>query len=463
MSSLLVRDKTFYKFMWRIILPVSLQSVVNMGVGLLATVMLGQLGETPIAASSLANQFVFFFMIMCFGVGGGALVMTAQYMGKNDVSSVKKVITLAIRIILVFSLAFSLVTFLFPRQIMSIYTPEADVIEAGAAFLRIIAFSFLFQGLATTLSIIGRSYGVVRIPLLASAVAFGAGAFFNWVFIFGNLGAPRMEIEGAAVATIIARVVECSIIVGYIVFIDKRVGYRIKDLFKPCKVLIPEYLRIGSPVIITDLFLAIGMSGIAIIMGWVGQSMVSANAIVALAMQIATVFLMGISNASSIMIGATVGTGDRAAAQTQGYTFLIISTVMGVISAGLVLAITPVAMNFFYIEPETIDIVYALMFSLAITMPFHCISTVLTKGILRGGGDTKFLMVADVLFLFVASLPLGWLAAFVFDLSPFWISNFLRIDMLIRSVWCIHRLYKGKWIRTVKTESEIAGKEVLTA
>jgi len=428
-----------------------------MGVGLLSTVMLGQLGETHIAASSLANQFAFFFMIMCFGVGGGALVMTAQYMGKNDISSVKKVITLAMRIVFIFSLVFSIFAFIFAQQIMSIYTPEPAVIMAGASFLRIIAFSFVFQGIGLTLSIIGRSYGVVRIPLLASAVGFAVGAFFSWVLIFGNLGAPTMGIEGAAIAIIIARVVECAIIAVYIAFIEKSVGYRINDLLQPVKVLIPEYIRIGSPVIITDLFLAIGMSGIAIIMGWVGQSMVSANAIVALAMQLATVFLMGISNASAIMIGATVGTGDRALAQIQGYTFLIISIVMGVIAGGLVLAITPATMGFFNIEPETVTIVYALMYSLALTMPFHCISTVLTKGILRGGGDTKFLMLADVLFLFVASLPLGALAAFVLDMSPFWISNFLRIDMLIRSVWCIHRLWKGKWIRIVKTETELRG------
>ena len=452
---MLIRDMAFYKAMWRIVLPVSLQSVVNMAVGLLATVMLGQLGETPLAASSLSSQYVFFFMILCFGVGGGALVMTAQYMGKGDIPSVKKVITLAIRIILVFSAVFSFAALFVPHRIMGIFSPEPDVIEAGVAFLRIIALQFVFQGLSTTLSIIGRSYGVVRVPLLASVCALAVSALFSWVFIFGNLGAPRMEIVGAALAIVLARAVEFVIIAGYIFFADKRVGYRLRDLLQPCRVIIPEYLRMGSPVIISDLFLALGMSATAAILGWLGQSMVSANAIVAVAMQLATVFLMGISNASGIMIGETVGMGDKEKAQAQGHTFLVISALMGIAAAGLILAITPVSINFFNVKDETVIIVYGLMYSLAVIMPFHCISTVLTKGILRGGGDTKFLMVADVLFLWIASLPLGYLAGFVFGLSPFWISIFLRIDTVIRSLWCAMRLYQGKWTRTVKSEREL--------
>jgi len=455
MDALVIRDKSFYKDMWRIVLPVSLQSMVNMGVGLLATVMLGGLGEIALAASSLANQYVFFFMIMCFGIGGGALVMTAQYMGKGDISSVKKVITLALRITLVFGVVFSAVTFIFPRQIMSIYTPEPAVIEAGAVFLRIMAFQFILQGLSTTLAIIGRSYGVVRVPLLASALAFGVGAFFNWVFIFGNLGASPMGISGAALATVIARVVEFSIVGGYILFLDKRVGYRIKDLFKPCWVMVPEYIRIGSPVIFVDLFIALGITGMAMVLGWLGQGMVSANAIVAVSMQLSTMFLMGVSNASSILIGATVGRGDLARAQAQGQTFLFISVIMGVVAGALVVLLTPASLRFFDVEPETITIVYGMMWSIAVTMPFNCVSNVLTKGILRGGGDTKFLMIADVIFLWVASLPLGILAGFVFGLSPFWIANFLRIDMVIRSVWCIHRMYSGKWIRAVRGEKEL--------
>ncbi|MCL2017126.1 MAG: MATE family efflux transporter [Defluviitaleaceae bacterium] len=437
--------------MWRIMLPASLQSMVNMGVGILGTVMVGGLGETAIAAASLGNQFVFFFMICCFGVGGGAMVMTSQYMGKGDIPAVKQVITLAIRIILVFAFLFTLVTFFVPQGIMRIYTPEADVIAVGALYLQIIAFQFIFMGLGTTLAIIGRSFGVVRVPLIASVLSFAAAAFFNWVFIFGNLGAPRMEIAGAALATVIARFIEFAVVAGYLFFAEKRVRYRLKDLLKPCGQLIPEYLRIGSPVIIGDLILAFGTTALAMIWGWLGSAMAAANAIIMVATQLAGVFIMGMSNASSIMVGTAIGENDLQKAEARGFTYLLLSAVLGLISSVAILIFTPILLIFYDIEPETLLILDGLMWAMVAAMPFHVISNVLTKGVLRGGGDTKFLMVADVLFMWVASIPLGYLAGFVLFLSPFWIAVLLRVDLLIKSIWCIIRMWQKKWLHVVKS------------
>ena len=440
--------------MLHITLPASMQSVINMSIGIIGTIMLGSLGETAIAASTLGNGYFFLFMIIGFGVAGGATVMTAQFMGKGDISSVKKTTTLAIRIVFILALLFSIITFLLPRQIMGIYTPEYDVIEAGAVYLRIIAFQFIFAGLATTLAIIGRSFGVVRLPLFASIASLIAAAFFNWVFIFGNLDAPRLEIAGAALATVIARVIEFAIMFGYIFFVEKKVRYRLKDLLAPCKDLVPEYIRIGSPVIFTDLLLALGAQAMAIILGWLGQAVVSANAIMMVASQIATIFILGITTASSIMVGVTVGSGDIAKAKLQGYTFLIISVVLGIIASLSMFAIVPPLLNFYNVEPETIAILNGFTWSMVASLPFFSIATVLTKGVLRGSGDTKFLMIADVLFLWIAAIPLGYLAGFVFFLPPFWIGFLLRIEFMFKAIWCIIRMYQDKWVRVVKGVTE---------
>ena len=456
LMQLLVKDREFYKAAVLIALPVVAQQMVNIGVNLADTIMLGSLGEMQLSGSSLANQFFFIFSILCLGMGGGAAVMTGQYWGTEDRKSIHRTLSLMLRICTILAMLFSALAFLYPTQIMTFYTKEAAVIESGAKYLKILAFTFLFHGLNLTTIIVLRTVGIVRLGFYNSCFSFAINIFLNWVFIFGNLGAPRLEIAGAALATLIARMVEFSVTFGYVLFFDERIRFRLKDVLDRIdRSIVQQFVHIAVPVIISDGLLTLGNNALAMIMGRMGAEMVAANAITTVTVQLSTVFIMGLSSTSSVMTANTVGRGEYDKAQEQGVTFLVLSIIIGAFGGLLINGLKPLIVNYYNGTPQTKMIATQLMSVVGFIVVFQAIQSVMTKGVLRGGGDTKFLMIADVLFLWIGSIPLGYLAAFVWKLPPYMVYFFLRIDFVIKSIWCVYRLKSKKWISSVYSMSRM--------
>lgn len=447
--TLFVKDKKFYMRVVKLAVPVVIQSMMTMGIGIIGTFMVGQLGEKKLSAVSLANEFIVLYQILCMGLGYGAAVLTSQYWGQRNIPAFKKIVTIMLKMCLVAGGLLGAAAFFVPEAILSIFTPEPELIELGAVFLRYSAWTFIPTGLSLTITAVLRSFGEVRLPLYTSFLAFIVNVFLNWVFIFGNLGAPQMDILGSALALFISRMVELSCIAGYFILVDKKVGYRIKDLFISCKGLYSQYVRFCIPVLISDTILGIGNSAISVIIGHIGFAFVAANAVVSQVTRMTTVFTTGVSSASSIMTGNTLGEGDTDKAYREGVTFLSISVVLGIVAGVILLILCPFMIDGVRISEEAKGIAYQLMYAISFILVFQSAQTVLTKGVLRGGGDTRFLMAADVLFLWLVSIPLGALAGLVLHLPAFVIYICLRADYIIKTIWCTFRLFKGKWINKV--------------
>lgn len=441
--------KDLYKRMARIAIPVSLQSLITVGINLMDSIMLSGMGDAQLSASSLASQFINLFMICCMGIGMGASVLTSRYWGMQDRHSLKKSVTIMLRLVLAFACVFTVATILVPGWIMRMYSPDREIIDYGIIYLRWLIPTYICMGLSLTCTIVLRSVGQVKVPLCTSIAAFFVNVFFNWVFIFGKLGAPRMEIAGAALGTLIARVFELFAICGWFFFADRRMGYRIKDVFMRCGDLLHEYIRISIPVLISDSLLALGNNAVSMVMGHIGQAFVAANSVTMVTQQLSSVLTTGVSNASGILTGHTMGEGDFDKAQKQGYAFLFMSFVIGCFAALVILMLRGPIINFYKVSPEAKMIAWELMDAILIIVIFQSMSSILTKGVLRAGGDTKFLMAGDILFLWVASIPLGYLAGLVFHWPAFWIYTFLKIDQIIKCIWCFFRLKSGKWMKKI--------------
>ena len=441
--------RELYGRMLRIALPISAQSLITVGINLMDTIMLSGMGDAQLSASSQAGQFINLFMICCMGIGMGASVLTSRYWGMQDLPSLKKSVTIMLRLVLAFAGVFTLATILIPGYIMLLYSDDPLVIIHGVTYLRWLIPTYLCTGLTLTCTIVLRSVGQVKVPLFTSIAAFFVNVFFNWVFIFGKLGAPRMEIAGAALGTLIARVFELACICGWFFFVDKRIRYRLKDLRTKCSDLLHEYIRISIPVLISDSLLALGHNAVAMVMGRIGTAFVSATSVTMVTQQLSSVLTQGVSNASSIITGHTMGEGDFDKAQKQGYAFLFMSFVIGCFAALVILVLRAPIINFYQVSPEAKAIAWELMDAILIIVIFQSMSSILTKGVLRAGGDTKFLMAGDILFLWVASIPLGYLAGLVFHWPAFWIYTFLKIDQVIKCVWCFFRLKSGKWMKKI--------------
>ncbi|MBI4857913.1 MAG: MATE family efflux transporter [Acetobacterium woodii] len=445
----IIKDTSFYKLVAAIAIPITLQSLITIGVNMTDTMMVGALGEVPLSGASLANQFIMVFQICCMGIGMGASVLTSRFWGMKNLDALKKAITIMLRICLGFALLFSLATFFAPEAIMRIYTTDPEIIREGALFFKWSIPCYLLLGLSLTSTIVLRSVGQVRLPLISSICAFIINIIFNYLLIFGNWGAPRMGIEGSAISTLIARVFEFSFICGYLFFVDKKINYRLRHLLMRCRDILKEYVEIAIPVLISDVLLALGNNAVVMVIGHMGVSFVSANAITVVLQQLSTVFIQGIANASAIITGHTLGRGDEETAQQQGFTFLYLGIAVGICGAVLIWIASKPMISFYNLTPATQQITYQLMLAIGFIVIFQSANSILTKGVLRGGGDTRFLMIADIIFLWVVSVPLGAMAGLVWHWPAFWIYTLLKIDQVIKAIWCIYRLRSRKWIKKI--------------
>lgn len=455
MQKLYVKDLKFYKTVLGITIPIALQGLITTGVNMMDNIMVGRVGETQLSAVALANQFISIFHIFCMGIGMGASVLVSRYYGMKDKDSLKKTVAIMLRLCLVMSTIFCVTTLLIPEQIMRIYTVEEDIIREGIKYLEWSVVTYFLLGLSLTTTIVLRNVKQVRLPLYTSIGAFFVNIIANYMFIFGKFGVPRMEVAGAALGTLIARIFEFSVICGYLLFKDREIGFRIKHLFAPVGFLWKEYIRISIPVLVSDGILALGNNSVAMVIGRLGGSFVAANSVTMTTQQLSSTMIQGFSQSGAIVTGYTLGEGDREKAHSQGYAFMGIGIVFGILSAMIILLISGPMINAYKLLPETQEIAKQLMYSISIIVVFQATNSIMTKGVLRGGGDTKMLMVADNIFLWVASIPLGILAGLVLHLPAFWIYFCLKIDQVLKAFWCVIRLNSGKWIKKIKSAEEL--------
>ena len=454
------KDPKFYKSVFALALPIALQSLITIGVNMLDTIMVGSLGENSLSATSLANSFISIYQIFCMGLGMGASVLVSRYWGMKKAAdgheeeagrALKQTVCLMLRLTVGLAAIFALATLFIPSLIMKTYTSDAEIIRLGDIYFRWSVVTYFFLGTSLVSTIVLRSVGQVRLPLYVSIGAFFVNLGANYIFIFGKLGAPRMEVAGAALGTLIARLFEAGMILGYLFGVDKKIGFRLRDLFMKTGSLIGEYIRISIPVLVSDAILAIGNNSVAMVIGHLGAAFVAANAITSVTQQLSTVVIQGVSQAGAIVTGQTLGLGDKDRTMQQGWMFLGLGFALGTISAIFILAVSKPIISAYNVSAETVSIAGQLMAAISLVIIFRATNSIMTKGVLRGGGDTKMLMLTDNIFLWVLSIPFGCLAGFVFHWPAFWIYIALKADDIVKTIWCVARLKSEKWIKKIST------------
>ena len=448
-----LKNRDFYRQTIHILIPVMLQQLITTGINFLDNIMVGSFGETQIAAASLANQFYHVFTFVCMGLGSGAIVMSSQFWGSGEHHALKTVAAIALRFTVGISLVFLVISVGWPAAVLRVYTSDPAVVAAGTAYLRLIGSTILFAGCSSTATYLLRSTGHVRVPLISSIIAFFINLFFNWAFIFGVGPFPRLEIVGAAVGTVIARTFEFCFIFGYFCLKDPNFGFRLKHFFLSGKELIGKYIRFSLPVLISDTILGVGLSLGSVVVGHISAEFVAANSIVLTANQMLTIGNGAMAGASAVVIGNTIGEGDTERAYRQGVAYIIISISFGLLCSALIALLENVYLGLYSVSPETLEIAKSCFLFVIIFSPMQTLSYVTSKGILRGGGDTRFLAFFDSFLLWVVSLPLGALAGLVWHLSPFWIFFFLKLEYGSKGLICTARFFTKKWIRVIRAES----------
>ena len=448
--SFLIKDKNFYKVLLSITLPIAAQNFITFTVSLADSLMLGKVSEIALSGANLANQLFFILMIVTFGVTSAAMVFTSQYWGKNDIFSMKRIITIMLRLAVVISIAASALAICIPETVMSWYSKDPEVIAAGASYLRIIGWVYPFYSITNSMASVLRSAHVVKISIAIYLSSLVVNVFLNWVLIFGNLGAPEMGIRGAALATAVARVVEFIILLVYLTFFEKKIHYTLKDLFLPVRNYMKAFIKTGAPVVLNEAAWSIGTSVLSMIIGHISTEFVSANSIANIVWQCVWVLIAGMGNATSVVIGNAVGRGEsHELILNKAKTIVLISAIMGVLSAATLIIIRGPVINFYEVSETTKALAYDLIVSYAIIIILQAMSMQYIVGIFRGGGDTKTAAIVDVFFLWTVAIPLGAITGLVLGWAPPFVYIMLRSDEFLKNIFGFFHLKSGKWIHDI--------------
>lgn len=441
--------KNFYKSLFHIVGPMAIQNLIVAAVTSADVIMLGYVGQTAIAASSLAGQIQFIIVMVATGLSSGLVMLAAQYWGKKDVQSIKILHGAALRISASFGIVFTIGAMFFPELLMKIFTNEEPLIKEGARYLRAVSLSYLFFSISQIFQAGFKSIERVKSVTIITTVALLLNIGLNAVFIFGF----KMGIIGVGIATTIARFIEMVLCIIY-ARTQKDVSFKISNIFTFNKVLNIDFIKFSLPALGNELVWGAAFATYSVILGHMGEDIVAANSVVNVIRQLASIMCFGMAYGGAVVLGKTMGSGDMELAERNAKRLVRSTILAGVAGSILLLCCFPIMPLLAELTPAAAHYRDLLMFINAFSITGAAINTVLICGIFRAGGDAKFGFIMDCISMWVVSVPLGLLAAFVFELPPIWVYFILYLDEFEKMpVVVIHYLKKG-WLKNITREIE---------
>lgn len=455
-KSLFFNDKKFIKSMLSVALPVSIQFLIGTSINMADTVMISSLGGAEIAAVGLVNQFVFFFSIVCLGVCSGGAVFFSQFYGNNDLKNVRRYLSITLQLTTVLSIIFTILSLTFPNQIMSILTPEPDVIKIGVDYLKWISLTFLVSAISQAFNTLLRSVNRASEPLLVSIIAFFTNVFFNYMFIFGKFGAPELGVVGAALGTVIARFVEV-ILLFIIVLRDKPGKKSIKpiELTRFHKERMAYFFKIAFPIILAESIWSLGQLLYAIAYARIGKDATAAIQLTNTIQNIFFIIVNAVCSAAAVLIGQSLGANKKDYAEKQAGYFLQITLVAGFISLLVLMLLPDVLMKIYTnIEPHIYQTSRNLLMIRGLFIPFRFLNGMLFVGIFRAGGETKIPFIFELISTWVFAIPMSFIGVLVLKWPIEWIFIIVSLEELLKFFLILPLYRKKRWLKNITTEQE---------
>jgi putative MATE family efflux protein len=442
-------DREFLINMLKIALPIMIQNLVASSLNMADTVMIGKLGEVEIAAVGIANQYFFFFSMILIGLCGGCSVFISQYWGKKDFANIKRMLGLGLVSVLLVSIVFMAAGFTNPGKIISLFNKDSTVIDLGGKYLFIVLFSYIFTAITFIYSYSLRSIGNTVAPLIVNIAALLCNVFLNYILIFGKFGAPALGVEGAAIATLIARVVEAIILV-FIVYKDNGVfAASLTELKDLSTSFFKKSYKIIVPVLLNDVFWAMASIIYSVVYGRMGTG---ATAAVQISNTVSNMFMVvtfGMASASAIMIGNSIGEGREDQTIDYAKKFMGISLFVSIILA-LSLALTSsLILDLFNVSNEVRSSTLIMLYIISLIFIVRFLGMVIIVGILRGAGDARSSLIIEGFTMWFIGVPLTIMGAFLFKLPVHQVYALAILEEVVKFILGLMRLKSRKWINNI--------------
>ena len=440
------RKRSLRKEIVRLALPIALQQFMTALVGACDAIMLGKLSQDAMSAVSLATQVTFVFNLFMFAFMAGENMFVAQYYGKGDYTGISQVFSLVTKICGCIAVVFLAGTLFFPEQLMRILTNEETLIVLGSEYLRVIGISYVFSGIAQIFLAIMKNCGAVNMSTLINGVMVILNIALNAVFIFGLSGFPKMGIKGAALATVLATVVQFLWSVGYVLCRIRAVKFSLRSCEKK---LFGRFWQKTVPLLINNLAWGIGFSMYSVIMGHLGTDAVAANGIANISKNLVVCFCLGLGNAGSIIVGNRLGADRLQEAKEAGGTLTRTAIIAGVVSGLVLIALSPFITKMVDLTPTARGYLQKMLLISSYYIAGKSVNCMTIGGIFAAGGDSKFGMLCDSVTLWCITVPLGCICAFILKLPVMVVYFVLNLDEIIKLPVVYKHYKKYKWIKNL--------------
>lgn len=440
------RKRSLRKEIVRLALPIALQQFMTALVGACDAIMLGKLSQDAMSAVSLATQVTFVFNLFMFAFMAGENMFVAQYYGKGDYTGISQVFSLVTKICGCIAVIFLAGTLFFPEQLMRILTNEETLIVLGSEYLRVIGISYVFSGIAQTFLAIMKNCGAVNMSTLINGVMVILNIALNAVFIFGLSGFPKMGIKGAALATVLATVMQFLWSVGYVLCRIRAVKFSLRSCEKK---LFGRFWQKAVPLLINNLAWGIGFSMYSVIMGHLGTDAVAANGIANISKNLVVCFCLGLGNAGSIIVGNRLGADRLQEAKEVGETLTKTAIIAGIVSGLVLIALSPFITKMVDLTPTARGYLQKMLLISSYYIAGKSVNCMTIGGIFAAGGDSKFGMLCDSVTLWCIIVPLGCICAFILKLPIMVVYFVLNLDEIIKLPVVYKHYKKYKWIKNL--------------
>lgn len=440
------RKRSLRKEIVRLAFPIALQQFMTALVGACDAIMLGKLSQDAMSAVSLATQVTFVFNLFMFAFMAGENMFVAQYYGKGDYKGISQVFSLVTKICGCIAVVFLVGTLFFPEQLMRILTNEETLIVLGSEYLRVIGISYVFSGIAQIFLAIMKNCGAVNMSTLINGVMVILNIALNAVFIFGLSGFPKMGIKGAALATVLATVVQFLWSVGYVLCRIRAVKFSLRSCEKK---LFGRFWQKTVPLLINNLAWGIGFSMYSVIMGHLGTDAVAANGIANISKNLVVCFCLGLGNAGSIIVGNRLGADRLQEAKEVGETLTKTAIIAGIVSGLVLIALSPFITKMVDLTPIARGYLQKMLLISSYYIAGKSVNCMTIGGIFAAGGDSKFGMLCDSVTLWCIIVPLGCICAFILKLPVMVVYFVLNLDEIIKLPVVYKHYKKYKWIKNL--------------
>ncbi|WP_274651087.1 MATE family efflux transporter [Paenibacillus humicola] len=446
--SVWVREMSFYKRFFVLTSIIALQNLITFGVNLSDNLMLGGYSESALSGVAIANQIQFILQMLIMGVGEGVVIMSSRYWGAKDVQSIRAVSNIGMRIAAAIGLIMWGVVWLFPTGCLSLFTNDQSVIAAGVDYLRIICFSYFFFAMTNLLLASLRSVETVKVGFMVSVSTLLINIGLNYTLIYGHFGFPAMGVRGSATATLTARIIECFIVWVYLKAFDRKLRFKLRHFVAKIDFgLLKQYIKIGSPILMSNAVWGVAMATQTAILGHMGEAAIAANSVATTAFQIVSVVAYASASATAVIIGKTIGGGQIDSIKSYAKTLQLLYVIIGLGTGAVLFAAKDLIIGYYSISSDAKALALQFMTILSITSCGTAYQMPSLTGIVRSGGDTRFVLYNDFIFMWLVVLPASAACAFVFHLPPVPTFICLKSDQILKCFVAIVKVNRFRWIR----------------